>query len=213
MKPLQHWCRWTSTFFLLTLYSSLKNFLSGISNAIFFSSTFFNVFFWRKWTLGARPVGKMNTKFCLFCVKLQRFFFHFRTFLQEKLETNTFDWNHRLKNSGQELKSTEEFTGKIQGHSHYLWPVRSTFWMSSCREPTCPLFWLKWELHVEGEQVKYFKIQFISVVFRWNARSHSRHPFDDHGDGRRVAELSPDSKYSNEKGSEQLTTKFQTIHS
>ena len=148
-----------------------------------------------------------------FCVKLQRFFFHFGTFLQEKLETNTFDWNHRLKNSGQELKSTEEFTGKIQGHSHYLWPVRSTFWMSSCREPTCPLFWLKWELHVEGEQVKYFKIQFISVVFRWNARSHSRHPFHDHSDGRRVAELSPDSKYSNEKGSEQLTTKFQTIHS
>ena len=92
-----------------------------------------------------------------FCVKLQRFFFLFGTFLQEKLETNTFDWNHRLKNSGQELKSTEEFTGKILGHSHYLWPVRSTFWMSSCREPTCPLFWLEQELKVEGEQVKYFK--------------------------------------------------------
>ena len=147
------------------------------------------------------------------CVKLQRFFFHFGTFLQEKLETNTFDWNHRLKSSGQELKSTEEFTGKIQGHSHYLWPVRSTFWMSSCREPTSPLFWLEQELHVEVEKVKYFKIQLISVVFRWNARSHSRHPLHDHTDGRRVAELSLDSKYSDEKGSEQLTTKFQTIHS
>ena len=63
MKPLQHWCRWTSTYFLLTLYSSLKNFLSGISNAIFASSTSFNVFFRRKWTLGRALSARWTPSF------------------------------------------------------------------------------------------------------------------------------------------------------
>ena len=210
IKPIQHWCRWTSTCFLLTLYNSLKNFLSGISNAIFFTSSFFNAFSRKNGFLGRALSTRSTPSFVFLCQDAA--FFSFILVLFSKRSQRP-DGNHRLKSSGQELKSTEEFTGKIQGHSHYLWPVRSTFWMSSCREPTCPLFWLEQELHVEVEQVKYFKIQLISVVFRWNARSHSRHPLHDHTDGRRVAELSLDSKYSNEKGSEQLTTKFQTIHS
>ena len=128
------------------------------------------------------------TPSCVFLCQGGVFFFHFGTFLQEKSQTNTFDWNHRLNSSGQELRSTEEFTGKIQGYSHYLW------------EPAYSLFWLEQELHVEGEQVKYFKIQFSFVVFRSNARSHSRHPFHDHTDGRRVAKMSCDSKYIVKKG-------------
>ena len=118
-------CRWPSIFFLLTLYNSLKNFLSGTSNAIFFTSTFLTPFSGENGLFGARPVGKMNTQMQVLS-RCSVFFFHFGTFLQEKSEVNTFDWNHRLKSSGQELKSTEEFTGKIQGHSHYVWPVR--FW-------------------------------------------------------------------------------------
>lgn len=145
MKPLQHWCRWTSILFLLTLYSSFKNFLSGISNAIFLTSTFFNALFRRKWTLGARPVGKMNTKFCLFMSRCSVFFSNFGTFLQEKSETNTFDWNHRLKNSWQELKSTEEFTGKIQGHSYYLGPVR--FWfLNEFMQGNLPVRYFDWNI-------------------------------------------------------------------
>ena len=92
----------------------------------FFSPlTFLTPFSGENGLFGARPVGKMNTQMQVLS-RCSVFFFHFGTFLQEKSETNTFDWNHRLKSSGQELKSTEEFTGKIQGHSHYLWPVR--FW-------------------------------------------------------------------------------------
>ena len=145
-------------------------------------------------------------------VKCNVFFFNFGTFLQEKSETNTFDWNHRLKSSGQELKSKSSLARfKVTPIIFGLYV--SDFWMNSCREPTCISFWLEQELHVEGEQVKYFKIQFSFVAFRLNARSHSRYPFDYHIDGRWVAELSLDSEYSNEKGSEQLTTKFQTIHS
>ena len=129
----------------------------------FFHLIFFNAFFWRKWTLGARPVGKMNTKFCLFMSRCSVFFFHFGTFLQEKSETNTFDWKHRLKSSGQELKrksSLARFKVTLTIFSLYV----SDFWMSSCREPTCPLFWLEQELHVEDEQVKYFKIHLVLLL-------------------------------------------------
>ena len=71
----------------------------------FFTSSFFkSLFLEKKWTLGARPVGKMSAKFCLFMSRCSVFFFHFSTFLREKSETNTFHWKHLLKSSGQELK-------------------------------------------------------------------------------------------------------------
>ena len=191
-------CRWTSIFFLLTLYNSLKNFLSGTSNAIFFTSTFLTPFSGENGLFGARPVGKMNTQMQVLST-CSVFFFHFGTFLQEKSEANTFDWNHRLKSSGQELKSKSSLARfKVTNIIFGLYV--SDFWMSSCREPTCPLFWLEQELHVKGEQVKYFKVQFSFVVFRSNARSHNRHPFHDHSDGRRVAEMSCDSKYIIRRG-------------
>ena len=140
IKPIQHWCRWTSTCFLLTLYNSLKNFLSGISNAIFFTSSFFNAFFSKKWTLGARPVDKINTKFCLFMSRCSVFFFHLGTFLQEKSEA----WRK---------PPFKEFRTRVEEHWRVHWQDSrsliifglyvSDFWMSSWREPTCPLFWLK----------------------------------------------------------------------
>ena len=191
-------CRWTSIFFLLTLYHSLKNFLSGTSNAIFFTSNFLTPFSGENGLFGARPVGKMNTQMQVLS-RCSVFFFHFGTLLQEKSEANTFYWNHRLKKSGRELKSKSSLARfKVTPIIFGLYV--SDFCMSSCREPTCPLFWLEQELHVEGEQVEYFKVQFSFVVFRWNARSHSRHPFHDHSDGRRVAKMSCDSKYIVKKG-------------
>ena len=146
-----------------------------------------------------RALSARWTPRCKFCQDAAFFFFHFGTFLQEKSEAYTFDWNHRLKSSGQELKSkSSQARFKVTPIIFGLYV--SDFWMSSCREPTCPLFWLEQELHVEGEQVKYFKVQFSFVVFRSNARNHSRHPFHDHSDGRRVAKMSCDSKYIVKKG-------------
>ena len=69
-------CRSKIIFFLLTLCKSLKNFLLGTSNAIFFTSALFNGYRRRsgKWSFGARPVGKMNTKFCFFMSRCCKFF-------------------------------------------------------------------------------------------------------------------------------------------
>ena len=160
--------------------------------------TFLTPFSGENRLFGARPVGKMNTQMQVLS-RCSVVFFHFGTFLQQRSEANTFDWNHRLKSSGQELKSKSSLARfKVTPIIFGLYV--SDFWMSSCREPTCPLFWLEQELHVEGEQVKYFKVQFSFVVFRSNARSHSRHPFHDHSDGRRVAKMSCDSKYIVKKG-------------
>ena len=117
-------CRWTSTFFLLTLYSSLKNFLSGTSNAIFFTSYFFNAFFWRKWTFWGAPCRQDEHPDASF-VKMQRFFLSFWHFSPTEVRGQYF-W---LKPPFKEFRTRveeQEFTGKIQGHSHYLWPVR--FW-------------------------------------------------------------------------------------
>ena len=191
-------CRWTSTFFLLTLYSSLKISFQELRTRFFSPLTFLTPFSGENGLFGARPVGKMNTQMQVLS-RCSVFFFRFGTFLQQRSEANTFDWNHRLKSSGQELKSKSSLARfKVTRIIFGLYV--SDFRMSSCREPTCPLFWLEQELHVEGEQVKYFKVQFSFVVFRSNARSHSRHPFHDHSDGRRVAKMSCDSKYIVKKG-------------
>ena len=134
-----------------------------------------------------------------FYVEMQRFFLSSWYFSPREVRDQYFWLKSPFKEFGTRVEE-QKLTGKIQGHSHYLWPVRFWFWMSSCREPTCPLFWLEQELHVEGEQVNYLKIQFSFVVFRSNARSHSRHPFHDHSDGWRVAKMSCDSKYIVKKG-------------
>ena len=117
-------CRWTSTFFLLTLYSSLKNFLSGTSNVIFFTSYFFNAFFWRKWTFWARPVGKMNTQMQVLS-RCSVFFLSFWHFSPREVRGLYFWLEPPFKEFRTRVEE-QEFTGKIQGHSHYLWPVR--FW-------------------------------------------------------------------------------------
>ena len=137
-------CRWTSTFFLLTLYSSLKNFLSGTSNAIFFTSYFFNAFFWRKWTFWGAPCRQDEHPDASF-VKTQRFFLSFWHFSPTEVRGQYF-W---LKPPFKEFRTRveeQEFTGKIQGHSLSLactfltfgWvpagnpPVRYFDWNRSC---------------------------------------------------------------------------------
>ena len=110
MKPLQHWCRWTSTFFLLTLYSSLKNFLSGISNAIFFSSTFFNVFFWRKWTLG-RALSARWTPSSVFLRQAAAFFLSFWNFSPREVRDHYFWLKPPFK----------EFRTRVEEHWRVHW--------------------------------------------------------------------------------------------
>ena len=78
-----------------------------------------------------------------FYVKMRRFFFNFGTFLQEKSEPNTFDRNHRLKSSGQELKSKNSLARfKVTPITFGLYV--SDFWMSSCKKPACPFFFFYW---------------------------------------------------------------------
>ena len=178
-------CRSKIIFFLLTLYKSLKTFLSGTSNAIFFHFYLFQRL-WRrsgKWSFGARPVGKINTKFCLFMSRCCTFFLSSWFFIRDKSKANTIDWKH-----------LKELTSKSLPWQDSRWvpSLASTFvfWMSSSRKPACPWFWLKQELRIEGEQVRYFNIQVSFVAFRSNARVKPQQtPFSD-SDERMVAEMS-----------------------
>ena len=185
-------CRSKIIFFLLTLYKSLKTFLSGTSNAIFFTSAFFNAYRRRsgKWSFGARPVGKMTTKFCHFTSRCCIFFLSswFLSKTRDKSETNTIDGKHL-----EELKSKS----LPWQDSRWVPSLASAFvfWMSSSRKPACPWFWLKQELRVKGEKVRYFNIQVSFVAFRSNARVRPQQtPFSD-SDERMVAEMSRDCKY------------------
>ena len=132
---------------------------------------------------------------------MQRFFLSFWHFSPREVRGQYFWLKPPFK----------EFRTRLEEHWRVHWqdsrsrslPLACTFlifWWVPAGKPTCPLFWLKKELNVEGEQVKYFKIQFSFFVCRSNARSHSRHPFHDHTDGRRVADMSCDSKYIVKKG-------------
>ena len=176
-------CRSKIIFFLLTLYKSLKTFLSGTSNAIFFTSYFFNAFFWRKWTFWGAPCRQDDHQVLPFYVKMLRFFSFILVFIRNKSEANTIDGKHL-----EELKSKS----LPWQDSRWVPSLASTFvfWMSSSRKPACPWFWLKQELRVKGEKVRYFNIQVSFVPFRWNARVRPQQtPFSD-GDERIVAEIS-----------------------
>ena len=132
-------CRSQIIFFLLTLYKSLKNFLLGTSNAIFFTSAFFNGYRRRsgKWSFGARPVGKMTTKFCFFMSRCCIFFRSSWFFIRDKSEANTFDGKHL-----EELTS-KSYPGKIQDESH-LWPVPLFFgWVPPGNPPVHDFDWNK----------------------------------------------------------------------
>ena len=188
-------CRSKIIFFLLTLCKSLKTFLLGTSNAIFFTSAFFNGYRRRsgKWSFGARPVGKMNTKFCFFMSRCCIFFLSSWFFIRDESEANTFDGKH-----------LEELTSKSLPWQDSRWvpSLASTFvfWMSSSRKPACPWFWLKQELRIEGEQVRYFNIQVSFVAFRSNAGVKPQQtPFSD-SDERMVTEMSRDRKYITTEG-------------
>ena len=188
-------CRSKIIFFLLTLYKSLITFLSGTSNAIFSHFYLFQRL-WRrsgKWCFGARPVGKINTKFCLFMSRCCTFFLSSWFFIRDKSKANTIDWKH-----------LKELTSKSLPWQDSRWvpSLASTFvfWMSSPRKPACPWFWLKQELRIEGEQVRYFNIQVSFVAFRSNARVKPQQtPFSD-SDERMVAEMSRDCKYITTEG-------------
>ena len=179
----------------------------------FFHLYFFNAFFWRKWTFWGAPCRQDEHPDVSF-VKMQRFFLSFWHFSPREVRGQYFWLKPPFK----------EFRTRLEEHWRVHWqdsrsrslPLACTFlifWWVPAGKPTCPLFWLKKELNVEGEQVKYFKIQFSFFVCRSNARSHSRHPFHDHTDGRRVADMSFDSKYIVKKGlnSEQRNFKPYTL--
>ena len=85
-------------FFLLTLYNSLKNFLSGTSNAIFSLLYLFSTVIGEEaenGLLGRAPSQDEYRQVLSFFVKmLHLFFVHLGTLFREKSETDTFDWKH-----------------------------------------------------------------------------------------------------------------------
>ena len=86
--------------FSINTWKQFKSFISGTSNAFFFSATFFNGFREkkRKMDLGARPVKMhMNISRC-------HFYFPLTIFLQVTHEFNASVWNH-LTSSEQDLTS------------------------------------------------------------------------------------------------------------
>ena len=166
-------CRSKIIFFLLTLYKSLKNFLLETSNAIFFTSAFFNGYRRRsgKWSFGARPVGKINTKFCFFMSRCCIFFLSSWFFIRDKSEADTFDGKH-LK----ELTS-KSYPGKIQDESH-LWPVPLFFgWVPPGNPPVHDFDWNKsCVLKVSKLGILTSKLVLLlsDQMQEW---SHSRHHF------------------------------------
>ena len=166
-------CRSKIIFFLLTLYKSLKNFLLGTSNAIFFTSAFFNGYRRRsgKWCFGARPVGKMTTKFCFFMSRCCIFFLSSWFFIRDKSEADTFDGKHL-----EELTS-KSYPGKIQDESH-LWPVRLFFgWVPPGNPPVHDFDWNKsCVLKVSKLGILTSKLVLLlsDQMQEW---SHSRHHF------------------------------------
>ena len=166
-------CRSKITFFLLTLYKSLKNFLLGTSNAIFFTSAFFNGYRRRsgKWCFGARPVGKMNTKFCFFMSRCCIFFLSSWFFIRDKSAADTFDGKHL-----EELTS-KSYPGKIQDESN-LWPVPLFFgWVPPGNPPVHDFDWNKsCVLKVSKLGILTSKLVLLlsDQMQEW---SHSRHHF------------------------------------
>ena len=90
----------------------------------FFHLYFFNAWFWRKWTFGGAPCRQDEHPDASF-VKMQRFFLSFWYFSPTEVRGQYFWLIAPFKEFRTRLEE-QEFTGKIQGHSHYLWPVR--FW-------------------------------------------------------------------------------------
>ena len=188
-------CRSKIIFFLLTLYKSLKTFLSGTSNPIFFSLLPFSTVIGEEAENGlwGAPCGQDDHQVLPFYVKMLHCFSFILVFIRDKSKANSIDGKHL-----EELKSK----GLPWQDSRWVPSLASTFvfWMSSSRKPACPWFWLKQELRIEGEKVRYFNIQVSFVAFRSNARVKAQQtPFSD-GDERMVAEMSRDRKYITTEG-------------
>ena len=132
-------CRSKIIFFLLTLYKSLKNFLLGTSNAIFFTSAFFNSYRRRsgKWSLGRALSARWPPSFAFLCQDAAFFFCHlgFLSETSQKLilltESTLKSWRARV------------YPGKIQDESH-LWPVPLFFgWVPPGNPPVHDFDWNK----------------------------------------------------------------------
>ena len=124
-------CRSKFLFFLLTRYKSLNNFLSGTSNAIFSLQIFrFNGFRRRGWkrTFGARPIGKMNTKFCRFVRRCRIF--------PQRGEMPIL-WLKPPFNEFRTRVNEQEFTLVWQDSRWVLWLVRfcSLWWVTQGNLP------------------------------------------------------------------------------
>ena len=140
-------CRSKFLFFLLTLYKSLNSFLSGTSTAIFTLQILFSTVFGEedeKGRLGLRPVGKMNTMFCLFVPRC--------AFFPEGSEMPIL-WLKPPFNESRTRVNEQEFT-LVWQDSRWVLSLACTFLffvMSSCRKPACYWFCLWQELPTEGE--------------------------------------------------------------
>ena len=108
----------------------------------FFHLFFFNAFFWRKWTFWGAPCRQDEHPDASF-VKMQRFFLSFWHFYPREVRGQYF-W---LKPPFKEFRTRveeQEFTGKIQGHSHYLWPVRFCFFFGWVPAGNPPVRYFDW---------------------------------------------------------------------
>ena len=125
-------CRSKIIFFLLTLYKSLKTFLSGTSNAIFFSLLPFSTVIGEEAENGlwGAPCLQDDHQVLPFYVKMLHFFLSSWVFIQDKSEANTFDAKHP-----EELKSKS----LPWQDSRWVPSLASTLvlWMSSSRKPAC----------------------------------------------------------------------------
>ena len=140
-------CRLKFLFFLLTLYKSLNNFLSGTSNAIFSFKYFFQRFSekrMKKDVWGAPCRQDVNTMFCLFVPRC--------AFFPEGIEMPIL-WLKPPFNESRTRVNEQEFT-LVWQDSRWVLSLACTFLffvMSSSRKPACYWFCLWQELPTEGE--------------------------------------------------------------
>ena len=140
-------CRSKFLFFSTNSLQKLKQFPFRNFNRDFYASnTFFNGFRRRGWkrTFGARPVGKMNTMFCLFVPRC--------AFFPEGSDMPIL-WLKPPFNESRTRVNEQEFT-LVWQDSRWVLSLACTFLffvMSSSRKPACYRFCLWQELPTEGE--------------------------------------------------------------
>ena len=152
-------CSLKFLFFLLTLYKSLNNFLSGTSNAIFSFKYFFQRFSEKsmKKDVWGAPSRRDEHHVLPLCAKMCIF--------PEGNEMPIL-WLKPPFNEFRTRVNEQEFTLGWQD-SRWVPSLACTFLfivMSSSRKPACYWFCLWRELHTEGEQVTYSKSKLVLLL-------------------------------------------------